>query len=500
MRPMYRLYLGVLTSIDVLKNQSHLKKKKTIDGKIFNDSVHGHIWIHPLCVKIIDTPQFQRLRFLKQLGNKYLVYPGSSHNRFEHSIGVCYLAGQFVRALQEKQPELGITESDILSVEIAGLCHDLGHGPFSHFFEQKFLRRVRTDAVSNNWTHETASVEMLMFLIEDNDLWAEFEKYELTKDDLEFIKEQILGTEDRKGRTVEKCFLYEIISNKISGIDVDKWDYFARDCLMLGIKNSFDHLRLMKFARVLPVDGKRQICFRDKMVWDLYEMFHTRYMLHLRAYQHITVRCIDEILGEALVQADDYVRFSGHNGEMRKMSDAINDIEAYMKMNDYSVYFQILHSTEPGLENSRKLLLKIQKRELYTFIGQTQLKGEQRLLEDSSQRDQREKEIKAKVLEQVEDLDLRNKLENEVFVELVTLNYGKRDQNPMDNVRFYTKHDPETPIQLEKDQISQLLPEKVQEEQIRIYVKIDDDETIKCLKQAMREWCRQNKYPAPIRM
>lgn len=406
-----------------------------------------------------------------------------------------------MRALQQEQPELGIEEEDILSVEIAGLCHDLGHGPFSHFFEQKFLRRVRNDEVSNNWTHETASVEMLKILIKGN-LRSEFKKYLRFEKDLEFIQEQILGTEDvhRKGRPVEKWFLYEIVSNKISGIDVDKWDYFARDCLMLGIKNSFDHWRLMKFARVLPVDGKRQICFRDKMVWDLYEMFHTRYMLHMRAYQHITVRCIDEMLGEALVQADDYVRFSGKNGEMCKMSDAINDLEAYMKMNDYSVYFQILHSTEPGLENSRELLLKIQRRELYTFIGQTQLKGEQRLLEDSSQRDQREKEIKAKVLEQVEDLDLRNKLENEVFVELVTLNYGKRDQNPMDSVRFYTKHEPDKPIQLEKEQISQLLPEKVQEELIRIYVKINDDETIKCLKQAMREWCRQKEYPAPIRM
>ncbi|RXN03155.1 deoxynucleoside triphosphate triphosphohydrolase SAMHD1-like [Labeo rohita] len=55
--------------------------------KIFNDPIHGHIALHPLLVKIIDTPQFQRLRHLKQLGGTYLVYPGASHNRFEHSIG-----------------------------------------------------------------------------------------------------------------------------------------------------------------------------------------------------------------------------------------------------------------------------------------------------------------------------------------------------------------------------------------------------------------------------
>lgn len=55
---------------------------------MFNDPVHGHIEIHPLCVKIIDTPQFQRLRYIKQLGTCYFVFPGASHNRFEHSLGL----------------------------------------------------------------------------------------------------------------------------------------------------------------------------------------------------------------------------------------------------------------------------------------------------------------------------------------------------------------------------------------------------------------------------
>lgn len=56
------------------------------------------------------------------------------------------------------------------------------------------------------------------------------------------------------------------MSNKTNGIDVDKWDYFARDCHMLGIKNNFDHTRLIKFSRVIEKDGQRQICFRDKVI------------------------------------------------------------------------------------------------------------------------------------------------------------------------------------------------------------------------------------------
>jgi len=58
--------------------------------KVFNDPIHGHIEMHPLCIRIIDTPQFQRLRYLKQLGASYYVFPGASHNRFEHCLGYMY--------------------------------------------------------------------------------------------------------------------------------------------------------------------------------------------------------------------------------------------------------------------------------------------------------------------------------------------------------------------------------------------------------------------------
>ncbi|XP_059152281.1 deoxynucleoside triphosphate triphosphohydrolase SAMHD1-like [Physella acuta] len=110
--------------------------------KVYNDPIHGHIEVNPACQAIIDTPIFQRLRFIKQLGMVYYVYPGAGHNRFEHSLGVYHLAGQFVRNLRQNQPELDITENDILCVEIAALCHDLGHGPFSHVFDNLFLTAI----------------------------------------------------------------------------------------------------------------------------------------------------------------------------------------------------------------------------------------------------------------------------------------------------------------------------------------------------------------------
>ncbi len=72
------------------------------------------------------------IRFCTRLGPAYDVFPGGSHNRFEHCVGVSFLAGHMVESLARRQPTLGITPVDILCVKLAGLCHDLGHGPLSH--------------------------------------------------------------------------------------------------------------------------------------------------------------------------------------------------------------------------------------------------------------------------------------------------------------------------------------------------------------------------------
>lgn len=129
--------------------------------KVFNDPVHGCMRLHPLLVKIIDTPTFQRLRNIKQMGLAYLVYPGASHNRFEHSIGTAHLAGELVRMMKEMQEELNIEDIDILCVEIAGLCHDLGHGPFSHVFDATFLPMLG----NNDWKHEKGSCDMFEYML-----------------------------------------------------------------------------------------------------------------------------------------------------------------------------------------------------------------------------------------------------------------------------------------------------------------------------------------------
>lgn len=212
-------------------------------GKVFNDPIHGHIEISPLAVAVIDTPHFQRLRDISQLGGVYYVFSGAASKRFEHSLGVSYLARSFVESLKQAQPYLDITPADILCVEIAGLIHDLGHGPFSHMYDGKFLKVMKS---APHFEHEHASIGIFDILIKENNLMPTFNKYGLDEADIHFIKELVLGDKsdappsfEWKGRG-DKTFLYDIVANKRNGIDVDKFDYFARDCHVLGVTKSFD--------------------------------------------------------------------------------------------------------------------------------------------------------------------------------------------------------------------------------------------------------------------
>ncbi|XP_046870124.1 deoxynucleoside triphosphate triphosphohydrolase SAMHD1-like isoform X2 [Hypomesus transpacificus] len=123
------------------------------------------------------------------------------------------------------------------------------------------------------WKHKKASVTMFYHLVKQNKLEDVTEQHGLVlPEDLDFIKEQIAGPIDPtivewayESRPENKSFLYEIIANKRNGVDVDKWDYFARDSSYLGLQSNFDHDRFIKFARVCEVDGKSQICTRDKV-------------------------------------------------------------------------------------------------------------------------------------------------------------------------------------------------------------------------------------------
>ncbi|XP_075428587.1 deoxynucleoside triphosphate triphosphohydrolase SAMHD1-like isoform X2 [Ascaphus truei] len=445
--------------------------------KVFNDPIHGQIELHPLLVRIIDTPQFQRLRYIKQLGGTDYVFPGATNNRFEHSIGVGHLAGCLVKRLRDGQNDLGIDERDILCVQIAGLCHDLGHGPFSHMFGERFMRLARPKA---EFKHESVSVKMFKHLISSNGLEDYMKKYGLClEEDVIFIKELIDGQPSSKaeqppdsnqvsdwpyqGRKKEKSFLYEIVANKLNGIDVDKWDYFARDCHYLGIQNNFDYKRFVMFARVCDVEDvehkkkEKRICTRDKEVGNLYDMFHTRFCLHRRACQHKVANIIEAMITEAFIEADTHIEIEGTDGISYKISFAVDDMVAYTKLTD-DIFHQILYSSDPNLFKAREILRKIQRRQLYKYVGETSPKSD-------------------------------------VHIKLGDYNTLKAD------VANSTPQMSSSDIELNAEDfvvdVLKLLPEMFSEQIIRVYCKRMDDNSVAAAKRYFAQWCRNRDFPLP---
>ncbi|KAM8863771.1 deoxynucleoside triphosphate triphosphohydrolase SAMHD1 [Spinachia spinachia] len=465
-------------------------------SKVFNDPIHGHIEFPLLLIRIIDTPQFQRLRHIKQLGGAYFVFPGASHNRFEHSLGVGHLAGELVRALKRRQPELKINDRDILCVQIAGLCHDLGHGPFSHMFDGEFIPKARP---GHTWKHEDASVAMFNHLVADNDLEPVMSKHGLVlPDDLDFIKEQITRPMDQKdlketkwpyrGRPKDKSFLYEIVSNKRNGIDVDKWDYFARDCHHLGIKNNFDSGRFLMFARVCEVEGQKQICTRDQEVGNLYDMFHTRSGLHRRAYQHKVSNIVQTMITEAFLKADKHIEFEGSGGKMFSLSEAIDDMKAYTKVTDH-VFEQILNSSSADLKDSREILKNVVCRRLPKCLGETQTTQDTNV---SQEEIAKWKIDLAKCDSQEVVLD-----PEDIIIDVIHLDYGMKEKDPIKSVRFYSKNDPSKAVKIREDQEPLFLPEKFANKLIRVYCRKRDSETVDAAMKTFVNWCLDKNFSTP---
>ncbi|CAG0886307.1 unnamed protein product [Darwinula stevensoni] len=322
------------------------------DYKVFHDCIHGLMTIHSLCARIIDTPEFQRLRNLKQTGFCYWVFPGACHNRFEHSLGTGFLARKMTEELKRHQPDLPLTSEDLLCVEIAGLCHDLGHGPFSHTWE----RFVQATGIS--WQHEDMSTKLLQYIIDKYSLKGEFLQFGLSEVHISFIKCLINGNKmTDKGIHPfwnQKGFLWDIVANKRNGIDVDKCDYFLRDSYHLGIKNTFNHERMMKFARALFIPGQGwQICFREKEANNLQDMFYQRAQLHRRAYQH-KVNCILECMFiDAMLKANDSFTLFDLSGLPSFVSDEhyclrgiVVDFGMKQENPLQSVHFYVKHSPE----------------------------------------------------------------------------------------------------------------------------------------------------------
>ncbi|KAJ8076162.1 hypothetical protein PM082_022147 [Marasmius tenuissimus] len=423
----------------------------------FKCPVHTYITLSRRVCKIIDTPHFQRLRKVKQLGTTYYVWPNASHNRFEHCLGVGYLAGQLVIQLRTAQPELGITDRDVECLQIAGLCHDLGHGPWSHVFDGMFMPKVLPEG--QTWQHEQGSELMFDDLIDSNNI-------PLADEDRTFIKALIAGDPDRC-TAPEKRFLFDIVANKRNGLDVDKFDYIVRDSHMVGHKVNLDIQRIIGSARVI----EDEICYDCKDLNNIYKIGESRFELHKMVYNHKTAKAIEYMIIDALLHAE---RVMG-------ISKAVTNPKRYLTLTD-SVMERIEDSEDERLADAQAIFNRIHRRDLYRL---TDFKCFPWNVDDKAYI--QEKVTSKAIVDAAEVMfggpepeitaadgscvDISELTEDRVIVDLTLMHYGMKEVNPLKKVRFYNKSNPSVSFRAQQGDYSTLRPAVFAEYKLQIYSK-----------------------------
>ncbi|XP_060578844.1 deoxynucleoside triphosphate triphosphohydrolase SAMHD1-like [Ruditapes philippinarum] len=260
---------------------------------------------------------------------------------------------------------------------------------------------------------------------------------------------------------------------------------------MLGMKSIFDFDRCISNARVLKVNDERtQICFRDKEAQDIYDMFYTRMTLHRRAYQHKTNNIISEMVCDALTQANDNLFFEGINGKSYQLKESVDDMEAFSKVTD-DVLHMIYQSPDKKLKAPKEIIQRVLNRKLYKCVGQTQIKEVQQFDENG---------FKEKLFRKIKEAEERTARHdgNGFKIDVVTLNYGLDDKDPLKNVRFYTKVERDEAILISsRDQVSFVLPETFSEKIVRVYCTDNDSEHLSIVKEAFTRCCVDEGYPEP---
>ena len=303
------------------------------DKKVIRDALLNTNRFQEYEINILDLPIVQRLRRIAQTGFTYLTYPSSTHNRFEHTLGVTVLASKFINALKDK--EKGIWKEEYESeVRLAGILHDIGHGPFSHISENiyKNFPDVNHELKTNQKfsKNKTKPHEMLSYLIITSNCFQDFFQDELCSKkycppiNLQNVANMIVGDMDDPSM----AFLSDIING---AFDADKLDYIPRDCYFTGLKMNLDIDRIMY---TISIDQEKMPNNRKGLLIDISgapfieQILFNKMMLFTSLYHHHKVRTLECMFYSIFEACNDFnLSFNGFS--FNKVTDflSIDDID-----------------------------------------------------------------------------------------------------------------------------------------------------------------------------
>jgi uncharacterized protein len=291
------------------------------------DPVHGYVRLTEVERDLIDSPFVQRLRRIHQLAGSYLVYPGAVHTRFEHVIGTMHVAGQIAESLVRGS---GMKQDHVQEIRVAALLHDVGHGPFSHMYEEVLSEKtdVRHEDISQRVIIETSIRDIL-----------EEHGYSAKR-----ISELAVGKQKSA-----PPFMNEVIAG---GLSADMMDYLPRDSYFTGVEyGKVDAQRVIDSLHVelghLVIDDAALNAF-EALLLARYEMFKA-------VYFHRTARAAELMLVRSMTLADDALGLTD-----------IADIDSYLELTDEVVLDKLatLKPASRALREARRLAIDFRNRNL----------------------------------------------------------------------------------------------------------------------------------------
>ena len=325
-----------------------MELKKLDETKVLKDPVHSYIHIHYEVIwNCLDSKEFQRLRRIRQLGGDFQVYPTAEHSRFSHSLGVYEIVRRMVTEVKSLCVEL--TEYEKVCVMLAGLLHDVGHGPFSHAFEN-----------ITNHSHEEYTAKIILGNTELNAiLRAVSEK--LPQDIVSIIQ-----------HTHENDILNQIVSGQL---DADRMDYLLRDSYFTATSyGQFDLERILRTMRVRKtIEGRKVIVVKYTGIHSVEDYIMARYQMYWQVYYHPVARSYEAVFIQLFNRLKDIFKGDKDYFEDMKvlvpfLEESEVSVDEYFKLDENSLLYCCALIQDKEDKIAADLARRLQNRNLFEYV------------------------------------------------------------------------------------------------------------------------------------
>lgn len=287
-------------------------EKQLEEVKVFKDPVHRYVQVIDQVIwDLIATPEFQRLRRVKQLGTTYLTFHGAEHSRFNHSLGVYEIVRRMINKMENHD---SWNKEERLVCLCAALLHDVGHGPFSHSFEKVLTL-----------DHEEFTQRIIL---EDTNINRVLRRIEP-------------GFPEKVARVIAKDYEDQLVVSIISSqIDADRMDYLLRDAYYTGVSyGQFDMERILRVMR--PTDN--QIVIKSSGMHAVEDYIMSRYQMYWQVYFHPVTRSAEVILTKIFhrlkyLSEHDYM-FQEEPTLLLTLLKGDIDLQDYLQVDDTVIYY-----------------------------------------------------------------------------------------------------------------------------------------------------------------